>query len=161
MSNSEIYARLDLSPIRRWIAILIIIGAGVACIYLAASRPPSSIAGTLSVLAVGLGFLWVGRFIHKRTSYGIVLSAEGLWLEDGTELAKFNNIEAVDRSIMAFKPSNGFAVKLHDPGRFGWAPGVWWRVGRRMGIGGATSRDQARHMADTLSAMLRGEQPEI
>jgi len=84
-----------------------------------------------------------------------------LFLEQGEILAQFDNIDAVDRSIMAFKPSNGFVVHLKNPQKRGWAPGIWWRVGRTLGIGGATSRDHARNMADTLNTMLAERSPDL
>ena len=35
-----------------------------------------------------------------------------------------------------------------------WAPGMWWRVGRRVGVGGLTGGAESRAVADALAAML-------
>ena len=58
---------------------------------------------------------------------------------------------SVDRGLFAFKPSNGFVVVLSQGGWRGWAPGLWWRLGRRLGVGGVTSAAQAKAMAEILS----------
>lgn len=154
IDERSVLARLDPSPMRRWIAILIVAGVGLTLVFLAASNPMGSFATSLSVLALGCALLWVANFIRNGSSQAIVLTEDGLFLEQGETLAEMANIQSVDRSIMAFKPSNGFVVHLKSPGPRGWAPGIWWRVGRNLGIGGATSRDHARNMADTLTTML-------
>ncbi len=161
IDQSQILARLDPSPIRRWIAILIVAGVGLTLIYLAASNPMGNFGTSLSVLGLGCGLLWVANFIRNGSSQAIVLTIDGLFLEQGQTLAEMSNIQSVDRSVMAFKPSNGFMVRLKTPGTRGWAPGIWWRVGRSLGIGGATSRDHARNMADTLNTILAQDAPDL
>ena len=159
-TSADIYARLDPSPFRRWVAVVITGGVGVVLIYLVASRPLGTPVETALVVAAGGVFLWIAFFIHKSTSQSVLPTTDGLFLEDGRVLAEITNIEKVDRGLMAFKPSNGFAVKLKTAGTKGWSPGIWWCAGRNMGIGGATSRDQARQMADTLNVLLSGGTPD-
>ena len=156
-----IHARLDPSPVKRWTSVLIMAGLGLALIYLVAANPLPSFGATLLVIGLGVAALFVARFLYRSTRFAMLLTDAGLVLEDGTVVAELDNIEAVDRGIMAFKPSNGFAVRLREPRPRGWAPGVWWRTGRRVGVGGATSRDQARNMADQLNAMLGNIAPPV
>jgi hypothetical protein len=60
----------------------------------------------------------------------------------------------VERGAFAFKPSNGFLVRLDKPLGRGWAPGLWWRLGRLLGVGGVTSASQSKAMAEILSLEL-------
>jgi len=74
-------------------------------------------------------------------------------------LTTLDNIEKVERGIFAMKPSNGFAVKLHQAPGFAFCPGLYWQMGRTLGIGGVTPRGAAKAMADGLAmhlAMTRG-----
>jgi len=47
-----------------------------------------------------------------------------------------------------------YAVVLRSPARFKWVPGLYWRVGRRIGVGGATHPSQAKAMAELLASLL-------
>jgi hypothetical protein len=37
---------------------------------------------------------------------------------------------------------------------FAWVPGLWWRIGKRVGVGGVTPSQPARYMAEVMSAMI-------
>ena len=43
-------------------------------------------------------------------------------------------------------------VKLSRRMTAGWAPGVWWRFGRRLGVGGSVSGFEAKAMAEMPGA---------
>ncbi|MBL4559156.1 MAG: hypothetical protein JKP98_25190 [Rhodobacteraceae bacterium] len=73
------------------------------------------------------------------------------WRPDARPIAE---IERVDRGALAFKPSGGFVLHLAAPGTAGWAPGLWWRVGRRLGVGGATNPMEGRAMADIIAVRI-------
>ena len=73
--------------------------------------------------------------------------------------ARMDEIDRVERGAFAFKPSNGFLVHLKKPGHRAWQPGLWWRMGRKLGIGGVTPAGQAKFMADMIALRLRGGDP--
>ena len=77
---------------------------------------------------------------------------------DGTVIARLDNIEKVDRSAFAMKPSNGFLIILKEPGPRVWRPGLWWRLGRRVAVGGVTNGAHTRPMADMMKLKLAGDQ---
>ncbi|MCP4820329.1 MAG: hypothetical protein GY883_14140, partial [Shimia sp.] len=52
------------------------------------------------------------------------------------------------------KPSNGFAIKLKQSRGRRWQPGLWWSLGRRVGIGGVTPGAHSKEMAQMLEALL-------
>ena len=72
----------------------------------------------------------------------------------GAETYAANLEEAVDRGVFAFKPSNGFLVRTREKAGNVWAPGLWWRLGRRVGVGGMTASAEAKFMSEILSAMV-------
>ena len=69
-------------------------------------------------------------------------------------VAAWDDIARVERGAFALRPSNGFLLHLHAPGPRAWAPGLWWRLGRRLGVGGVTAAGQSKGMAEILTAML-------
>lgn len=68
---------------------------------------------------------------------------------------------SVDRGVFAFKPSNGFLVRTRDGAPAAWVPGIWWRRGRSIGIGGLIPAHQTKLVAEVLSVELarRGTAP--
>lgn len=93
--------------------------------------------------------LWrVGGRAVRLTGAGLVESATG------RAIAPMARIVRVERGAFAFKPSGGFLVTLDSRLPAAWAPGLWWRLGRRVGIGGIAQPGSARAMADTLAAEL-------
>jgi len=105
------------------------------------------------VLFGGIG-LWAAWGVQKATEKDILLTRQGLFDETGQVLAAMEDIESVDRGVFAFKPSSGFVVKLSRRMEAGWAPGVWWRLGRRLGVGGSVSGLEAKAMAEILELAL-------
>jgi hypothetical protein len=71
-------------------------------------------------------------------------------------IAALGDIQSMDRGFFAFKPSNGFLLKLRRGagGPRVWRPGLWWRMGGRIGIGGMTPGNQTKFMSDVLAAMM-------
>ena len=45
-------------------------------------------------------------------------------------------------------------LKTKTPAARRWEPGLWWRIGRRIGVGGVTPASQSKVMADLISARL-------
>ena len=62
----------------------------------------------------------------------------------GPSLHNLKNIARVERGLFAFKPSNGFLILLNNPMSRAWHPGLWWRFGRRIGIGGVTPQAEGK-----------------
>ncbi len=60
----------------------------------------------------------------------------------------------VERGVFAFKPANGVVVSLRRRGSLRWVPGLWWRTGARVGIGGMTPKGQTKAFADLLQHLI-------
>ncbi|MCY4333559.1 MAG: hypothetical protein OXC60_02665 [Litoreibacter sp.] len=134
-------------------------GAGVLyllgglLISVGVTEPPSAMSAAF-LITFGAFCLYSGWRMWKVTGRVIELTSEELRLSDGTLICKIDDIHKVDRSFFAFKPSNGFLVTLKTKYPTAWIPGLWWRSGKRIGVGGVTPGASGKFMADTLTAML-------
>jgi hypothetical protein len=107
----------------------------------------------------GLLSFWGATGLWSATRDGLVLTREVLRTSSGEVLARVEDVQNVDRGAFAFKPSHGFLVTTTASGRRRWAPGLWWRAGRRVGVGGTLSGGETRAMAELLAALNKGILP--
>ncbi|WP_281954740.1 hypothetical protein [Pseudophaeobacter arcticus] len=153
MTDDEVLVTVEASGLRRVMGVTMLAVIGVALLYVAASNPPS-FAWLVFLLGVGLGALWLSVRMWQATSHKIELTEQVLRCTDGTVIAQVCDIESIDRGFFAFKPSNGFLIRTATPGARIWLPGLWWRAGRRIGIGGVTPGSQSKTMSEILAAMI-------
>ncbi|MBY6056677.1 hypothetical protein KUV26_07275 [Leisingera daeponensis] len=151
--SKEVLATIEASAGRRVMGTLMLGVTGCLLVYVAFAAPPSP-AWLVFLLAVGAGALWLAVRMWQATVHRIELTAEELRSSDGQVIVRVEDIEAIDRGFFAFKPSNGFLIRSSVPGGRAWMPGLWWRSGRRIGIGGVTPGSQGKAMSEILAAML-------
>lgn len=153
--DDEVLATVSASTGRRVLGLVSLGLLGVLLIYIAFARPPELI-WQMFLIGVGGAALWMADAMRRATASKVELTARGLRDADGTLIAAIEEIESMDRGFFAFKPSNGFLLKLRSGAGQGrvWRPGLWWRTGRRIGIGGMTPGSQTKFMSDVLAAML-------
>ena len=144
---------LRASPTRRFIGVFMIGALGVLLLWIAVSQP-GPLLWRVVLAAFGLLIVWCGFELFRATAGAVVLKPEGLFTDRDAPLAPLDHIETVERGAFAFKPSNGFTVKLKSSEPFGWVPGLWWRIGRRVGVGGVTSPGEAKAIAELLQALM-------
>ncbi|WP_434288047.1 hypothetical protein [Celeribacter sp. SCSIO 80788] len=144
------------SPARRMsaVALLGVLGALLLRVAFGAEEMTAGWMALLVVMAAAV--LWVAWRLWVATGVRLVLSEEDLREEGGRVLCRLDEIEKVERGTFAFKPSNGFLIRLKTPGSRVWAPGLWWRFGRRLGVGGVTPTGQGKAMADVIAARIGG-----
>lgn len=147
------YARLHAAPIRRHVAYGMILFFGAAVLFVLFQAPPS-MGWVVFMLALAAASFWAAIRLRRATMLWIDLTEDGLADSSGREIARFEDIVSVHRGVFAFKPSNGFLLKLRQPQPAGWEPGMWWRFGRRVGVGGVVPAVQARYMAETIEYRL-------
>lgn len=126
---------------------------GVLVIYIGFLTTPQALAG-LVLVALGIVFVAMTWMQFKVTEGHLELTENELRVAGGRVLAEVSNISGVERGPFAFKPSQGFLIKMKAPQPRAWAPGLYWRFGRLLGIGGVTSASQGKFMADTLQALI-------
>jgi hypothetical protein len=149
------------SPARRASAAMMLAALGALLVWVA-TRPEAVgmgwIALLLAMAVLAFAFAWL---VWRATGRGLVLTEEALIEEGGRVLCRLDDISAVERGTFAFKPSNGFMIRLktgQDRPKYprAWVPGLWWRLGHRIGVGGVTPAGQGKAMADVIAARLSG-----
>lgn len=150
----EVLATLSPSPARRLFGLGLLLSLGAILIWVALAHPPADAGWRMFLLVLGGLVLALTEAMRRATRRRIELTAEGLRDSGGRLLAAMEDIAEVDRGLFAVKPTAGFLVRLRRPAPAAWAPGLWWRVGRSLGIGGVTGRAEARAMAEILQARL-------
>ena len=154
MTDDRPLAMLRPSPFRRVVAAGILLALAGLFAWVALAQPLDGAAWRVGFLALAGGALWMAARGWRGTDAVLILDREGLRQEDGTVVAPMTAILSVDRGAFAFKPSGGFLLRLTDPMPRHWTPGLWWRLGRRVGVGGVTGAGEGKAMADILSAHL-------
>jgi hypothetical protein len=153
MGEDGVIAVVGASAGRRLFGCGVMYGLGTLLIYVTIAQPPALLF-LVFMLALGVGVILLAERLRRVTRDQLVLYADRLVDSNGTVLAQMDEIVSVDRGAFAFKPSNGFTLKLDNKQPRSWAPGLWWRFGRFLGVGGAVSAGQAKFMAEQIALSL-------
>ena len=148
-----VYATVQASSVRRIFAFGVIGGLGALVIYTALVRPPA-VLWLIVMLVFGCAMLVLAEAMRRATVRVLELTATELRDDTGAVLALLSDVAQVERGAFAFKPSNGFTLVLKTKQPRAWAPGLWWRLGRRVGVGGVTSAGQAKFMAEQIALRI-------
>lgn len=150
---SDVITGMVPSAPRRFFGTGVLYALGAVLIYIALTNPPSP-AYALFLVGVGALAIYGGYKMWHVTGRMIELTEDELRLSDGTLICRTEDIVKIDRSFFAFKPSNGFLITTKVSYPSTWSPGLLWRFGKRIGVGGVTSVSEGKIMADTLAAMI-------
>ena len=153
MDRAEPIATLQASAGRRAFAYATIFGLGALLIVLAFYRPPAP-GWQFFLIAMGGATLIVAERLRRATRTGLILTETDLRDTGGQVLTTLDNVASVDRGAFAFKPSNGFVLRLHRGTSAAWAPGLWWRLSNRVGVGGVTASGPAKFMAEQIAQRI-------
>ncbi|MCF2871911.1 hypothetical protein L0664_12605 [Octadecabacter sp. G9-8] len=153
MQDDDVIATLQASVMRRLFAYGAVFALGALLILLAFVQPPAQ-GWQLFLIALGAGTLVVAERLRRATLLGIVLTETEVRDTAGQVLTTLDNIRSVDRGAFAFKPSNGFVLRLHERAPRVWAPGLWWRFATRIGVGGVTPAGPAKYMAEQIALRI-------
>ncbi|MCK0150699.1 hypothetical protein MWU54_11740 [Marivita sp. S6314] len=152
--SDDIIAVVDPTGPRRWLGIGMLSVLGGLLIYVAIAQPPQILAWQVFLIVLGVLSLWFAQRLQAATTRKLYLTETQLVDSDGTVLTEVSEIVSVNRGMLAVKPSNGFMLKLKSPAPRAWQPGLWWRFGRRVAVGGVTPGGQTRPMADIIAVMI-------
>ncbi|WP_099827012.1 hypothetical protein [Oceaniglobus indicus] len=150
---TEIVATVTPSPFRRIFGAGIVGLLGAILIWIGLATAPST-GWRFVMLASGAAIIWCAIRLWQATAHRIELTSDELRDTSGRLRVQIGDMASIDRGTFAFKPSNGFVVVMKAAQPRGWAPGLWWRVGRRIGIGGVTSSTEAKFMAEQLALRI-------
>ncbi len=148
-----IYASVQASQPRRIFGYGVLFILGAIVIYTTLAHPPSA-GWMVFMLVFGVAMLWMAERLRRATALVIYLTEDELRDSSGQVLARIADIQSVNRGAFALKPSNGFTLVLSDKQERYWAPGVWWRFGYRVGVGGVTAAGQSRFMAEQIALRI-------
>ncbi len=151
--QDEVLATIQASSARRWAGVVMLGTIGALVIYVALASPPE-LVWQVFLLVVGAASWWLAYRVWTATQDRIELTRSELRTGTGRVIAQVSEIEAVDRGVFAFKPSNGFLLRTRSKERNVWAPGLWWRLGRRVGVGGMTAAAETKFMSEMISVLL-------
>ena len=151
--EDDIIATLQASGLRRLFAYGAVFFLGAMLILLAFVQPPA-FGWQVFLILLGAGALVVAERLRRATMLGLVLTERELRDTSGQVLTELTNIRSVDRGAFAFKPSNGFVLRLHQAQPRVWAPGLWWRFSTRIGVGGVTASGPAKYMAEQIALRI-------
>ncbi|MEP1766231.1 MAG: hypothetical protein ABJJ53_06255 [Sulfitobacter sp.] len=126
---------------------------GFLVIYLAIVEQPG-LGWRLFLLALGVFVLLMTDKMRRATASYIELTPLVVRDHDGTIIARIEEIDGLDRGFFAFKPSNGFLMHTENKAPNEWRPGMWWRIGRRIGVGGMTPAHHTKQMSEILAIMI-------
>ncbi len=157
VGEDGVRAVVGAAPWRRVLACGVIYGLGAVVVYLTLRYPPA-IGWLVVMLLFGFGVLYLAERLRQATREVLVWRDDGLYTGSGEKLAGVEDIVRVDRGAFAFKPSSGFSIKLSTKRQSRWAPGIWWRLGRVIGVGGTVSAGQAKFMAEQIAICVAEKQ---
>lgn len=126
---------------------------GVLCLGMSTRASDSDLA-RVALAVIGAAALLGSWHFWNASATSLVLRDGALRTSDGEVITTVDNIASIDRGTFAFKPSSGFLIRTHTPAARRWVPGLWWRMGRRIGIGGVFPASPAKLMAETLALGL-------
>ncbi|WP_170759154.1 hypothetical protein [Ruegeria lacuscaerulensis] len=152
--QQEILATVKASSPRRWLGVGMLAIVGALVIYVALASPPE-FAWQVFLFVVGAAAFWLAHRMWHATKDWIELTQTELRTGAGRLIASVEDIESVDRGVFAFKPSNGFLVKTRNKAANCWEPGLWWRFGHRVGVGGMTAAAETKFMAEILTTLIQ------
>lgn len=142
------------SVMRRYSGLAVLFMLGALLLYISFVKPPEDLGWQVFLILFGLAIMYLGEKMRKATLKSVLLTREGIFSSDGTKLVGIENVKSIDRGVFAFKPSNGFTVVMHEKQPRHWAPGLWWRLGKRLGVGGVVQASQTKSMAEVLAALV-------
>jgi hypothetical protein len=147
-------ATLNPSLGRRWFGAIALGFFGATLIVIAMLNPTMSWFLKIVVPLTGALFIWQAQWNLRVSNNTLYLTREGLFDSQNRVICSLYNMAEVDRGVLAFRPSNGFLVRLHEPESNAWAPGLYWRLGRRLGIGGASHPAHNKELAQAIEVLI-------
>ena len=152
---SDIILKIQPNLGRRIFSILVLCICAVVIMNNAFSNTMHSMVLKLTLFGLGVAFLWQAQASFRFANAALILKHDGLYDDQDNLICSLSNIALVDRGWFSLKPSNGFLLRLHEPQSRKWLPGLYWRFGRRLGVGGALSPVQTKEMSDKLILLMQ------
>lgn len=152
-----VIARLAVPLWRRLVGLCTLSALTLLLARLTWAEPAAGRQFGLGLAMLGAGLLTFS--LWRATAGAVLLRASGrLETDRGQVLVLAGGIASVEAGAFAFRPSNGFLLRLKEKAPPGWAPGLWWRLGRRLGVGGLAQSAEVKAMAAALTASQQAQE---
>lgn len=151
--QDDVIISLRTSTPRGWFGLALLGILGFLLVYLGFTLN-ADLLGRAFMIALGIFALYGVTQMYRSVQTELELTNTELREQGGQVIATMAQINSLDRGMFAFKPSNGFILRLNTSAGFVWRPGLYWRVGKRVGIGGVTHAPQTKAMAEVLTSLL-------
>lgn len=138
----------------RWAVAAALAAIAIALLWVTLAQNAATGLQIAIVALAASGGLWLALQTARAKGEAVILTDEGLFDDAGERLCALSDIVRVDSGLLSFRPSKGFLVRLKAPAERGWSPGLWWRLGTRLAVGGATPGRDGKSMADLLTNMI-------
>ena len=152
--QDDVIITLKTSGPRGWFGLTMLGVLGLLLIYLGFALN-AAFLGRLFLIALGGVALFGCVQMYRSVQTVLELTKDELREQNGPVVATIAQINSLDRGMFAFKPSNGFILRLNKSSGFVWRPGLWWRIGKRVGVGGITVAPQTKAMAEVITSLHR------
>jgi len=139
---------------RRVFMLVAFLALGTLLVALGLGEAPLPFGWRVALVGLGGVVLAFLPFVWRTTGLAVKLIGDRIEDSRGRVICELAQIEAVERGAFAFKPSNGFLLRLKTAHPRAWAPGIWWRFGRKVGVGGVLPAGQTKFMADMVSVWI-------
>ena len=150
----EVLCSLEPSPSRTLFGALMLVLLAGFLFYIGFSDASNNLVSRIALPGLGIASLLSAYRIYAVSQDKILLTRDALRTRDGTLVANIGDVERVETGLLAMKPSNGFLLILKKPMKRAWYPGLWWRFGKRIGIGGITSKHGGKVMAGAIASLM-------
>lgn len=153
MTKQAVLAEARVSTPRRLFAAFLLAAVGLGLAWSGVRLAPMSVSGAL-MIGAGAAALWLALQLVLASGQGVVLTGAGLRDGDGTVIVDLDAVAAIDSGLLSARPSNGFVIRTRGRQLPGWRPGLWWRLGHRVGVGGILPKAPTRALAERLSRLV-------
>lgn len=152
---TDVILKIQSNAVRRVFSVILLVSCAFVMIGFAFTSTAPSPAFKIILIGFSGAFLWQAQAGFRQSNTTLILTRDGLFDGQGMLICSLPNIAKVDRGWFSFKPSNGFLLLLHEPQSRKWVPGLYWRIGRRVGVGGSLSPAQTKEISDKLLLLMQ------
>lgn len=149
----EVLTELHPALPRRMAGVGALGGLGALMVWLGFGGNGNVLAQATLVVA-GIAALYFSTRLWVGTHRALELTPTELREQGGRRLCLVDEIEKVDRGFSAMKPTHGFVLRTKNSQTKAAAPGLWWRFGTWIGVGGVTNAGQGKAMAEALALLV-------
>lgn len=142
------------SPPRLWFSVAALGALGALMLWIALAHPPEALGWRVFLLVAGGGIGWGAWRLVGLQDRALVLTRSALVDTRDGEICRIEEIAQINRGVFAVKPARGFALSLSARKGRHWVPGMWWRFGRSVGVGGMTGAAETKLLAEMIEAMV-------